>query len=390
MLFCAAFLGLMIFVFMACRNEFTIEHSAEAISPISEEIQNAKQWFNVELEKTHATFFASETMQGIIEPLWEQAKKNGNNVETPFFIQKQMLFPTLGEGLSRFGISRLVVSKKSGVSHAYVFLMYPSKDFKGDLRKLEATKFQDQKFDGIIRVLNLKGEIVDVVQVINGKIAKKLKEQIVGRDGIASREFCYMTITYACGAVCVGGYCGEVTCSTKTIGYECGTDPGNGGGGNGDCTGSDCDCYPWIPDCNGTGNTGCTDPNPCVCDPNRAECGCPEKTGLYGTYQVGTIQQLFGNINVTSRMTNVSLKTGTHTINQNQYSYQPLVGTSYSFSEANGVFDNTFEVSSCTRKIEVGYWGNYTITEQITVGASIVQTTTSYPWGDFHYDWTFN
>ena len=281
-LFCASFLALMVLVFVACRQDMKLEqpylNQAESTKLLSAKIQKAKFWFDDELSKTKAEFGADQMIRGKVEPLWEQAKVVGSSVEVPFFVDRQMLFPTLQQGLARFGISRLVISPKGRSFKGNIFVLYPSANFKGDMKTLQAAAFQEQKFDGIIRVLNFKGEKVEAVWVSNGKIAKKLREHIVDRDGIAPRETCYDVITYGCGAVCVGGVCGEVTCSTKTIAYECGDiDSGGGGGGNGDCAGTECECYPWIPGCNdggGGGDTGCTDPDPCVCNPNGPDCAC--------------------------------------------------------------------------------------------------------------------
>lgn len=378
-LFCASFLGLMVFVFMACRQDLNMSTTLEPNQPLSPTIEAAKQWF--ENNKN----VLSDTKYAKLEPQWGKAIDLGNRIELPYSINGKVHLMSTNQNLklSQIGRSYLMLLKDKGNYKINFIDFVPTSGFSGKIQAVNSSNYKTEKFTGLIVFRDKNGSVINCNAYDKGQNPKKAK--IIDPNASMPESTCE---TYECTYEIIGVYQGGELQFVQYNLLFCvciAWNDDNGGGGN------DCSTAPWMPECNGDGgNGGCTDPNPCVCDPNSEECKCPEKTGLFGTQEVGTYQHLV-LIHFIARITNVSLKGGTYTLSPMQNDYLPIIGSSYAFTESNNaVYDNTFDTNTCTRNIYVGYYGSFTHTELITVGQNSVATTTSHPWGSFYYTWTFN
>ncbi len=288
-LFCASFLGLMVLVFMACKNDFTMS-DAEPDKPLTAKIEAAKKWFETQQQTE------GKELQ-IMKPQWNKAFSVHNVVEVPFTINGKFRIPTTYKGLKYLGRQRLVIYN-NGLKgrQGYIVNYMPSEKFQGKIADINAINFRYKKFSGRLAVYTLKKESIGQFVYADGKFVERRRELARSSLVMRSDDGCESSTEYECTVLNGENFCSEVaviTCtgdedpcedasppswcssdpceSANPPSWCGGLDPCDGINPPSYCDGSDpCDGPNPPAYCNNTG--GCTDPDPCVCDPNGAGC----------------------------------------------------------------------------------------------------------------------
>ena len=283
-LFCASFLALMVFVFVACRNDLNLEqpYSDASTKPLSKEVIEFKEAFEVNYH-FDASKIEDANRFGKIEPIWSQAITENGVLEVPIMMNKKLTLPSLYKGLSNKGKQRLVMYGKSEKSAMFIMNLMPWEGFQ--MKDVNTLNYRKKSFDGLISIFTENGKSLGGYLFNKGTLTKKMK-----RIPPNAPESCTCAVSsYDCYCGTVNG--GELQCSTCYM-VECYGDCGSGGIDDEDpCSGSNppsycgsddpCSSSSPPPYCNG-GN-GCNDPDPCACDPNGPGCNtCSPCTSTYG------------------------------------------------------------------------------------------------------------
>ncbi len=263
----------------ACRKENEPTFSSSVTAP---SVQNAQQWFERYQKINKIAYKLDGTASGTIVPQWDKAQTFGDRLELPFTVDEKHIIPSLSKDKKYPGISRLVITQKTGGYSAFIYLFAPSDRFKGDIQKVSLSTFRDDQFSGIIRVHAINGQRIDAFAVENGKVTAKLAAQHSNGLGVSSRNPCYEFTIFNCD---------WDGCNFGFVEIECPVDDGTGG-----CP-DECECYPSLCDpCNANPVLpGCEDyyepPCPLPCNaggPIGADAGTvtfgSEGTASYGVF----------------------------------------------------------------------------------------------------------
>jgi hypothetical protein len=282
-LFCASFLGLMVFIFVACRQD-SITFDTASTKLVTADTELAKAWFT-DYQKTKESIETPEFR--LLQPQWHQAFATKKGMEIPILIDGKMPMMKIKNKTNDKGRQRLILIKQGNTFEGTLISYMPSNGFKDPIYTINSTNIVEKKFSGIIsfRPLNNPNRL-SLSNFENGKLIKRRVGHIVNvRETISTRSICeeeeevctdwyqvvsqggeIISITYldtSCETVCIrwgdDNNGGDDPCNSSNPPSWCfGDDP---------CSGPNPSTY-----CNGTGGTGCTDPDPCVCDPNGAGC----------------------------------------------------------------------------------------------------------------------
>ena len=126
----------------------------------------------------------------------------------------------------------------------------PSAEFNGNVQEINRSNFQEKKFSGTIRYQKIEDTLISYIwRVKEGNVYKIQRARATNVAQISSR-----------------GVLDEEPCGMCIAWYNCISQ--NGG---------PWECYYLETTCFGESceeGGGCTDPDPCMCDPNGAGCGC--------------------------------------------------------------------------------------------------------------------